>query len=55
MNLLRSRRDKDSDLQRGRASAVAKSENGPEKWSNQMRKMISFTFGVLIGTIVATA
>ncbi len=24
-------------------------------WSNQMRKMMSFTFGVLVGTIVATA
>jgi hypothetical protein len=26
-----------------------------ELWSNQMRRMLSFTFGVLIGTVVATA
>jgi cytochrome c-type biogenesis protein CcmH/NrfG len=25
------------------------------KWSNQMRKTMTFTFGVLVGTIVATA
>jgi cytochrome c-type biogenesis protein CcmH/NrfG len=36
---------------RRRASAVVKSR----EWSNQMRKMMTFMFGVLIGTIVATA
>jgi hypothetical protein len=36
---------------RGEASAAAQSS----EWSNQMRKMMSFAFGVLVGTIVATA
>jgi hypothetical protein len=26
-----------------------------EKWSNPMRRILPFTFGVLVGTIVATA
>lgn len=46
-------------LHRGGTKAVAAARKScrqsNEKWSNPMRRILPFTFGVLVGTIVATA
>jgi|SoiMethySBSTD1v2_1073268.scaffolds.fasta_scaffold1792174_2 hypothetical protein len=39
----------------GSAAAITGRRRFHEQGSNQMRRMLSFAFGVLIGTIVATA